>query len=366
MNIKPFRTEQWMNDHERQAVYNLTDTCVENLSVNDLLTDDISWMELPLDYGYITGDPGLKKELLKLYAVGDVDNITIAHGCSQANELVLMELLVAGDHIIVFTPGYQQFESIAESFGARFTQVPLLEEKGWMPEFAEIEAAIRPETKMVVLNNPNNPTGTLFDRAFLERLVALCRAHDLYLLSDEVYRGLEKDVPSVPDIYEKGIATQSLSKFYGVAGLRLGWIKASHEIMDRLNNRRDYNVISSGPLVDYFGMRALQERDRLMERSKALIDANKATLRKWLKDNPHFHIQIPETGTVSFLGYDYDIESKDFALSILDDKGVFFVPGWCFSEEYHLRLGLGKNPEGFRKGLALLSAFVKEKGFTLR
>lgn len=273
MRLPDFKVEQWMNDYENDAIYNMTDTCVKALTLKELLDcEDFDFNELTLDYGQITGDVELKKEILSLYASGTIDNITTAQGCLQANELVMNTLL----------------------------------EKG-----------------------------------------------------DEVYRGVNQEV-SISDIYENGISTSSLSKVFSLAGLRFGWIKANEYVIHQINIRRDYSMISTGPLVDKLGWIALKHKDELILRAKNIISTNKNIVREWLKENPRFECVLPSGGTVCFLKYYFDLKSETFAKLLLAEKGVFFVPGSCFDKEYYFRLGLAQDSKLFKSGLDELSNFVDE------
>lgn len=273
MRLPDFKVEQWMNDYENDAIYNMTDTCVKALTLQELLDcEDFDFNELTLDYGQITGDVELKKEILSLYASGTIDNITTAQGCLQANELVMNTLL----------------------------------EKG-----------------------------------------------------DEVYRGVNQEV-SISDIYENGISTSSLSKVFSLAGLRFGWIKANEYVIHQINIRRDYSMISTGPLVDKLGWIALKHKDELILRAKNIISTNKNIVREWLKENPRFECVLPSGGTVCFLKYYFDLKSETFAKLLLAEKGVFFVPGSCFDKEYYFRLGLAQDSKPFKSGLDELSNFVDE------
>lgn len=273
MRLPDFKVEQWMNDYENDAIYNMTDTCVKALTLKELLDcEDFDFNELTLDYGQITGDVELKKEILSLYASGTIDNITTAQGCLQANELVMNTLL----------------------------------EKG-----------------------------------------------------DEVYRGVNQEV-SISDIYENGISTSSLSKVFSLAGLRFGWIKANEYVIHQINIRRDYSMISTGPLVDKLGWIALKHKDELILRAKNIISTNKNIVREWLKENPRFECVLPSGGTVCFLKYYFDLKSEIFAKLLLAEKGVFFVPGSCFDKEYYFRLGLAQDSKLFKSGLDELSNFVDE------
>lgn len=361
MKLPYFKTEQWMTDHEQRAVYNMTDTCVQPLTLGDLEKMDNTHLlsSLTLDYGTITGDIRLKQEILRLYTTGTEDCLTMASGCSQANEMVMEALLEKGDHVIAFMPGYEQFIQIPRSIGCTVSVLPLYEENHWQPDMKDVQSVWNDRTKMVLINNPNNPTGIRFNDAFMKDLIALARDRNAYILADEVYRDWHK--PSISDQYEKGISTNSLSKMFSLAGLRLGWIKGPEEVIETINCRRDYSLISTGPLADVLGFIALQHKDEIYQRNIDLMEEDRKVVTAWLQKEPRAHVQLPQESPVCFLKYDIPVDSRTVAEELLDQYGVFFVPGWCFGSEQHLRLGLTRDPEKTAEGLRIFSRYMDEK-----
>lgn len=359
MRLPDFKVEQWMNVYENDAVYNLTDTCVSSLTFRELAALDPgqSFMNVKMDYGTITGDTELKKQILSLYETGTTDGITVMQGCLQANESVIYTLLSPGDTVIVYEPGYQQFADLPASIGCKIISLRLYEENGWQPDLNELKEAFAADVKMIIVNQPANPTGVLFTEEYRNTLIALAREKGAYILSDEVYRGLGNE-PSFSDLYEKGISTSSLSKIYSLAGLRLGWIKGPEDVIALINVRRDYSIISTGPLIDSLACTALKNKERILARSRKIIDANKKTAQEFLQAHPQFHMVMPQAGTVGFLGYDAPIDDTMLAKQLLKEEGVFFVPGSCFGAKKHLRLGLTCDQETMKTGLEKLAEFI--------
>ena len=366
MKLSKFDTEIWMTDHEGDCLYNLADTCVKPMTIKDLeelihqdLSEDIR--QILFDYGPITGSDALKDEILKMYETGTRDNITITNGAVAANHHVMMTLLEPGDHIVALTPGYQQFYSYPASIGCTYDLIELKEENHWQPSLEDFKAVMNENTKMLCLNSPNNPTGTVLKKDFLEKLIALAREYDCYILIDEIYRGLKKNPePAISDIYEKGISTNSLAKLYSFAGLRLGWVKGPQEVVDAINYRRDYTMISTGAFSDYMTKVILENKEAVLEKNRMIVDKNKAILRKWLKNEKRVTCVIPDDGTVCFLHYHLDYPSDQLCIELQDKYGVFFVPGCCFNKEYHLRFGFTSSPEKVEKGLALFSQYLDQ------
>ena len=345
---------------EIDAVFNLTDTCIPAVTVKELLAMDAAgdFQNVRLDYGAITGDPKVKEEILKLYTHGDPDSITTSQGCLQGNEMVMETLLEPGDHVITFRPGYQAFSDYPRALGCTVTELPLYEEDRWQPSVSDLEEAMTQNTKLIILNDPNNPTGIRFNDVFINRMIELAEEQGTWILSDEVYR--DPACSSVSDLYEKGISTGSLSKMYSLAGLRFGWIKGPHDLIQKINERRDYSIISTGPLADTLAHIALTHKDELLARARTVIQANREIIQEWLNTEPSCSVVLPEFCTVSFLKYEGGIPSKQLALDLLKKHGVFFVPGACFFHENHLRLSLTADPEVMRQGLRLLSSYLHQ------
>ena len=362
MKLPDFKVEQWMNVYENDAVYNLTDTCVRPLTFKELAAMDTGqfFMDVTLDYGTIPGDEKLRKEILSLYETGTEDNIILMQGCLQANEQVILSLLDPGDTVIVYEPGYQQFSSLPESIGCKVISLKLYEEKDWQPDIDELYEAMQEDVKMVIVNQPANPTGVLFAEDYRNTLIALCQKKGAYILSDEVYRGLGNE-PSFSDLYEKGISTSSLSKIFSLAGLRLGWIKGPDEVIQQIAVRRDYSIISTGPLIDTLAYTALVNKETILERSRKIIAENKSIVEQFLKDHPDFHMVMPKAGTVGFLGYEAEIGDTELAKQLLKETGVFFVPGSCFDTPKHLRLGFTCGCETMKTGLNKLAEFLEKQ-----
>ena len=213
---------------------------------------------------------------------------------------------------------------------------------------------------MICLNLPNNPTGTTLNHEEMQQLIQICKKHDLYVLVDEIYRGLYQE-ESISDLYEKGIATSGLSKVLSTPGLRIGWIKTKDKELIRLiNERRDYSIISSGPINDYLGALTLKYSKEILSRNREILEENKCYLKEWLKAHPHLSCVIPKYGTVCFLKYDYQIDSNTFCEKLQEETGVFFVPGCCFDVENHLRFGLANDPQIVKEGLEVFSNWLKK------
>lgn len=369
MKIKPFGVEIWMNEFENDCEFNLAETCVASLTIEQLLemsgkNDSVMSDLLPMKmtYGAIQGSDRLRDAICTMYAKQTRDNVVVTHGAIGANALVHETLVEPGDHVISVRPTYQQHYSIPESYGAEVEILQLRPENGFLPDFAEFAAMVRPETKLIVLNNPNNPTGALMEAGALEQFVAIARRSDAYVLCDEVYRGTNQTgdgfAPAMADVYEKGISVAGMSKTFSLAGLRLGWIAGPPEVLEAVSIHRDYNTISVGMLDDYFAAMALEAKDKILARSQQITRGNLAILDAWIEQEPTMSYVKPKAGTTALLKYDFDMPSREFCIQLLKETGVMFTPGSVMHMEGWLRVGYANDPEILRAGLAKVSAFL--------
>lgn len=370
MNIKPFAVEEWMNAWEVGAKYNIAETCVDSVSLDELFAltqeDKQDFLEKfcarRLTYGDIEGKPEFKQGVCKLYRTLQPEEIVPTHGATGANHHVFYSLLSPGDRVISIMPTYQQLYSIPESYGADVQIVKLKKENNYLPDIEEIKALITPNTKMICINNPNNPTGALMSTSFLQELVELARANGSYILCDEVYRHLTQTdewCESIVDLYEKGISVSSMSKVFSLAGLRLGWI-ASHdkEVIKSCLSHRDYNLISCGMFEENVAALALRHSDKILARNRQLVRKNLQILTEWVEQEPHVQFVKPQAGTTALVYYDLPLASYSFCEKMYQKTGAFVTPGDCFEEPQSMRIGYACDSDTLNNGLRAISDFI--------
>lgn len=372
MEIKHFKIEEWMNGYEDDAVYNIAETCVESLTVSELIQLDGTkpeqfFEELSkkrLSYGHIEGSPDFREQVSRLYEKMTPENIIAMNGAIGANYLLLYTLVNPGDEVICVHPTYQQLYSVPESFGATVKLLNLRQENGFLPDLDELKSLVTEKTKLIIINNPNNPSGAVMGEAMLKEIVDIAASVDAYILCDEVYRGLLQDpdiqIPSIVDLYDKGISTGSMSKSLSLAGLRLGWIAAPEDVIEQCMKRRDYTTISRGMIDDMLAVHALENYDRLMERNLKIVQDNLAILDEWVKREPTISYVKPQGGTTAILKYDYDIPSFDFCLGLYEKNGAFLAPGICFDLEGTVRIGYACDTQVLKDGLEKVSEYLPE------
>ena len=360
MHIEDFKIEEWMNKYEASAKYDLTTTCISPLSVNDLnCGKDI--LDVKLGYGDITGSERLKTAIKSLYKNQELENFTITHGAIGANQLVFLSLLEVGDEVVSIVPTYQQHYSIPRSLGCDVKLCFLKEENRWLPDLDELDLMLTGKTKLLCLNNPNNPTGAVIPDDMLMQIVELAKKKNIWILSDEVYRGLNlygnTYSASIADLYDRGISVGSMSKTYSLPGLRVGWVAAKNNLINEINHQRQYNTISVSILDDYFASVAIENRDAIAERNFKIMKNGLEILKKWLSGNSNIDCVLPTGGTTVLIKYNLDIPSRTFCKDLQKTTGVALLPGETLEMEGYARLGFCA--EDLEPALEKISEYIK-------
>ena len=370
MKIKAFAVEEWMNKYEVGAKYNIAETCVDSVSLDELfaLTGEdkeaflADFCAKRLTYGDILGKPEFIEGICGLYKTLKPENIVSTHGAAGANYHVFSSLVEPGDRVISIMPTYQQLYSIPESLGAALAIMQLKPENGYHVDLEELRALATPGTKLICINNPNNPTGALLSNDCLQAIVDIARGVGAYILCDEVYRHLTQTdtwSASIADLYEKGISVSSMSKVFSLAGLRLGWI-ASRDAAFTASclSHRDYDLISCGMFDDAVASIALAHSDVMLKRNQTIVRENLSILDAWVASHEHFYYTKPKAGTTALVYYDFGVPSYDFCKQMYHQTGAFVTPGDCFEQPRSMRIGYACDKQTLKDGLAALAAFA--------
>ncbi len=369
MRIADFGVEIWMNRWETGCRYNLAETCVDSVTVAELLrlagmdAADLAAELAPmrLGYGAIEGSERLRSAIAALYETVTPERVLVAHGAIGANHLVYEALVEPGDVVVSIVPTYQQHVAVPESLGAQVRQVRLREAEGWRLDLDELADAAR-GAKLITITNPNNPTGALLDANELAGITLIAGREESWLVADEVYRGLDQDgpgtSPSFADVYPRTIAVGSMSKAFSLAGLRLGWIIAPTDVLEAVSRHRDYSVISVGMVDDLLAALALEHADAMLTRNRAIVRSNLAALDGWVAEEPRISYVKPAAGTTALLRFDAAVPSEQFCTRLLESEGVLLVPGSAFDTEGAVRLGFASDPAVLTAGLERTSAFL--------
>ena len=355
VRIADFALERFFARWEFNARYLLCASDVEAYPMAELLSlaDDemrARWDGLRLGYTESTGHPLLREEIAGLYDSVDPDEVLVFAGAEEAVFCLMGVLLGPGDQAMVTWPGYQSLYELARANGADVTLHELSETNGWAIDVDRLQSEIRPETRLIVINVPHNPTGMTADRATFDSIVKLAESSGAHLLVDEVYRGLEFDpairLPAGVDASPRGISLGVMSKSYALAGLRIGWL-ATHdrELLDRITRLKDYTTICSSAPSEILAIIALRARETVLERSRAIVAANLERLDDFFGDwADRFEWVRPRAGSIGFPRLTVPgVRIDDWAAQLVEAEGVLLLPGSQFGYPgNHFRLGFGR------------------------
>ncbi|KAK1656959.1 aspartate aminotransferase [Colletotrichum godetiae] len=392
VQIKAFEVEEWMDRLETTpGALNIAETCCESVSIKELTELSIDKSAAgPLDiatrrmtYGAIYGSEKTRQQIANLYE-NDVsgslpsDQVIITQGAIVANFLTLYTLVGANDHVICVHPTYQQLYEVPKSLGAEVSLWKLKSANGYVPDVRELQELVRENTKMIIINNPNNPTGVTTPKHVLEDIVAFAKSRNIIVMADEVYRPLFHSLPAgesmPPSIlslgYERTISTSSMSKAFSLAGIRLGWIASRDpEIIKAVKSARNYTTISVSQLDDQVAGYALSDavRPNLMHRNIELARTNLQILDDFVKRHQSICSWVkPTAGTTAMIGFQVGgkpVQDDEFCLAVLEKTGVLIMPGsTCFGEgvdfKGQMRFGYVCRTEVLKEGLERLSVYL--------
>jgi aspartate/methionine/tyrosine aminotransferase len=367
----PFQVEQFLSEHEQGVAYNFSESGVHPLTLAELLElaggDARSVHATSLDYPEVNGQHRLRERIAALYDGAAADNVLVTVGASEANHLIAATLLEPGDRIVALAPTYQQLSGNALNRGVHVATVPLLEDRGWGLDLERLEECVTPATKLVGVVNPHNPTGHILSEDEVAAVIAAAERVGAWIVADEVYAGTERErnepTASFWGRYPRVIAVNSMSKAYGLPGLRLGWLVAPLDQVQALWRRHEYATISAGMLSNVLAAMALDPavRPKLLERARTLIRAGFDTLTRALARHPGvFSVVPPAASAMCFVRYDLPIASDAFARRLIREHDTLVLPGSCFGLEHHFRFSSALPDAYLREGLARIGALVDD------
>lgn len=366
--MNPFKLERYFAQYEFNVRYTLCSSDCESLTVSELLALEPEARahldNLWLGYTESPGAPSLRREIARIYETIEPEQILVHTGAEEAIFLFMRAALRAGDHIIVHTPCYQPLVEVASSIGCEVTRWTAREENGWTLDIDALPSLIRPNTRVLVLNTPHNPTGYLMTRADYLRVNEIAQAHNLILFSDEVYRESEYDeaarLPSACDINPQAVSLGVMSKTYGLPGLRIGWI-ATHDatMYEKMASLKDYTTICNSAPSEFLAELALRHCTALSQRSVEIITSNlQVADRFFLEYADQFEWVRPAAGPIAFPKLKRG-NVEQFCHDLVTHAGVLLLPGSLFDDTgNHFRLGLGR--KNMPDAMACLQEFLGE------
>lgn len=365
MKIEKFELERFQSLWENRVRFNLTESGVHPYKLKELLSEQEikDLIDKRIGYGQTNGSIPLRETISLLYPGAGIENILVTNGSAEANFIAMWTLLEPQDEILFMIPNYMQMWGIIRSLGAEIKSFHLKEKLEWRPDFEEIKALVTPKTKMIVICNPNNPTGAVLSEKDMKQVIDIAEKNNAWIFADEIYRGAElggKETSSFMNLknnYKKVIVSGGLSKSYALPGLRIGWLAGPVDIIEKAWSHHDYTTIAPGILSDHIASLILQPENRknILQRSRALINKNLEILKEWIdRHGSLFHLIPPKAGAMTFLRYDLDINSTQLAEKLREDKSVLIIPGDFFGMDGYIRLGIGSEREYFLQALALI------------
>ncbi len=352
MHLPPFKLERYFAKHEFNTEFLLCSSDCEAMSIADLLAFEDGAAEklqnVWLGYTESQGSPALRNEICSLYTSMQPEDILVHTGAGEAIYLFMYAAFEKGDHVIVHSPGYQSLAEVARSVGCGVSSWMAREENDWALDMDELRGLIRPNTKGVVINTPHNPTGYLMSRADFETLNKFAQENNLILFCDEVYRESEYDIadrlPAACDMGEHAVSLGVMSKTYGLAGLRIGWVATKNKkIYQNMASLKDYTTICNSAPSEFLAEVAVRHRQKLIDRSLEIIKHNLAVVDDLFTRRTSLFTWIrPKAGSMGFprlLKGNVD----EFCDDLVNEAGVMLLPGSNYDDSNnHFRLGLGR------------------------
>jgi capreomycidine synthase len=367
MKLPPALLEEWMRRYYFSVDFDIGSSGVQNFSVAELREllgfsqDDLD--RIVLRDSQTLGGTELRRAIAGRWLEGREDRVLVTHGSSEANYLAMSTLLEPGDEVVVQDPGYPQLHAIAQAVGCRLKPWPLRFENGFRPDLEEARRLIGPRTRMVVVNFPHNPTGATLSPEEQAELVGMAETVGAYLVWDAAFSELTYDGPPLPDpsrLYDRVLSLGTLSKAYGLPGLRVGWCLAAPEVIERLIRLRDYMTLHLSPLVEFIAERAIRGADRLVALRMEQARRNRELVGEWVGETADAVQWVPPMGGVcAFVRFPDLADTTDLCRRLADERRVLLVPGSCFLHPQFARLGFGDSTESLRQGLSRLSPFLQ-------
>jgi aspartate/methionine/tyrosine aminotransferase len=362
MDIEPFRMERMQSEWENRVAHNLSESGVHPMTVGELLgADDLAALrDERLLYVQSNGSEDLRRAIAALYPGAGPDNVVVANGTAEANYISAWRLVEPGDEVVMMLPNYMQTWGVIRGWQATIVPWNLREELSWAPDLDDLRRVMSARTRLIVVCNPNNPTGSILSPEAMREIAAIAAQTGAWILADEVYRGAERagqESPTFWGSYDRLLVTCGLSKAYGLPGLRIGWVVGPADVVAQLWGRKDYLTISPGALSDVLARKALapDTRPRILERTRSILRRNYPVLESWVRARRSVHLVPPEAGAIAYLRYGWKVNSTQLVERLRDQHGVLIVPGDHFGMDGFLRVGFGNETADLEAGLARMS-----------
>ena len=358
MTMRDFALEVYFSKWEFTAKYHMTASDIESLCISELLDlaspeDREAFEQQWLGYTETYGHPELREQIAKTYDSASSENVLCFAGAEEGVYTAMRTLLDKNDHAIIVVPNYQAAETVPLQI-CEVSGVPLNENDNWSLDIDQLKNLIKPNTKLISINFPNNPTGAVIDHGTFNQLVELCSNHSIYLFSDEVYRLVERDdsirLPQVADVYDKGLSLNVMSKAYGLSGLRIGWIMCKDtELLQKMEHYKHYLSICNSAPGERLAIIALKARDKILKRNRELVNSNAEKLTSFFREFEQlFEWSRPDGGCVGYPRYKGPLDTNEFCEQLVEQTGILLLPPKIYRSELlqapqdRFRIGFGR------------------------
>ncbi|MBT5718934.1 MAG: aminotransferase class I/II-fold pyridoxal phosphate-dependent enzyme [Gammaproteobacteria bacterium] len=356
MKFTPFDLEYTQSIWEQKVEFNLTESGVHPITLRELIGDDSDMLEkllqLEINYPHVNGIPPLRENIAALYEGASTENVLVTVGAVEANHIIMQTLLEGADELATLTPTYKQVWGIAANNNHLVKPFRLDPNQAWALDIEDLHRQVNKNTKIIALVNPNNPTGHILTESEMNEIVAAAEKVGAWILADEVYRGAERtqeeETPSFFGRYDKVLAVGSMSKAYGLPGLRVGWVVGPPSTIEDLWRRHEYTAITAGMISNHLAAHALSEavRPRLRDRARNYIKAGYPILKEWMDSQDGlFSHTPPQASAVTFIKYNLDVNSTALMEKLCTEASVFVGAGDSFGMDNHIRIAFGQSKE---------------------
>ena len=371
MPFQPFTMERYMSAYEQDVKYNLSESGVHPMLLRELLEfkkgslDDL--LNTEINYAHANGRPELRENISKMYPGATANNVLVTVGAIEANYNTLDVILSRGDEMVIQLPNYMQIWGVARNREYTIKTFSLLEEKNWAPDLDALESAVTKKTRLIAICNPNNPTGRILREDEMKAIIRIADKSGAWILADEVYAGAEQKTdevtPSFYGRYEKVLAIGSMSKAYGLPGLRTGWVTGPMDMIDQIWARHEYNTLSASMLSNKLAALALSPEilPVIRNRTRDYIRKGFPLLQEWMgEQNGNLQCIAPEAAAIAFIKYDLNINSTDLAMRLINEASVMIVPGDHFGLDGYMRISFGLPRDYLLGGLKGISEVLSK------
>ena len=370
--FQPFEMERLMSVWEQEVEFNLSESGVHPMALGDLVgpeTELESLLSTELGYPRVEGTDLLRQRIAALYASGaartTADNVLVTVGCCEALLISLQTLAEEGGEIAMMIPNYLHAWGTSHNLGFKVREYHLDSTMGWAPDLDELESIVGEQTRAIALCNPNNPTGYILTEDEMDAIVRIADRVGAWIVADEVYSGAEREgdrqTPSFWGRYDRVLALNSLSKAYGLPGLRLGWVVAPTEMRESIWRRHEYSTLACTMLSNKLAEIALspEVRPRIISRTRRYVRRGYALLESWLDGfGGLFEVVAPQAAAIALVRHHLDLPSLELVERLIHEKSVLIVPGEHFGVERHLRISFGPPEDYVTTGLARIGELI--------